>query len=88
MKRLSQYIKIKENAKRFFSILRKFNFSYLMVLLFSFLFIFMSLLLCLFVKAYILMIIILIFILMGGLIQNFAIKYDQYNDKYNREEKP
>lgn len=86
MKRLSQYIKIKENTKRFFSILRKFEFSYLLLLLFSFLFIVMSLLLCLWLEAYILMIIIMVFILMGGLIQNFALRYDQYNKE--KEKKP
>lgn len=79
MKRLS-FDKIAEDTKKFFSIMRKFEFSYLLLLLFSFLFIISTLILCLILEAYILMIIILGFILMGGLIQDFALKYDKYSD--------
>lgn len=85
MKRLS-YTKIAENTKRFFSIIRKFKFSYILLLLFSFLFILSSLMLCFILEAYILMIIIVSFILMGGLLQDFSLKYDQYNKE--KEKKP
>lgn len=84
MKRLS-FDKITDSTKRFFCTIRKFQFSYLLLLLFSFLFIISTLILCLILEAYILMIIILGFILMGGLIQDFALKYDKYN--INQEDK-
>lgn len=86
MKRLS-YTKIAENTKRFFSTIRKFQFSYLLMLLFSFLFIISTLILCLILEAYILMIVILGFILMGGLIQDFALKFDRYNNLEEKKEK-
>ena len=79
MKRLS-FDKISESTKRFFSTIRKFQFSYLLMVLFSFLFIISTLILCLILEAYILMIIILGFILMGGLIQDFTLKFDRYNN--------
>ena len=87
MKRLS-FDKITDSTKRFFCTIRKFQFSYLLLLLFSFLFIISTLILCLILEAYILMIIILSFILMGGLIQDFALKYDKYSLANKKEKKP
>ena len=75
------------NFRKFMAVMQRFNFASILTLIFSLFFVFVLLVLCLSLKAFIAMIFVIRLVLMGGFIENFARKYDQYSEEEKRKTK-